>query len=82
MRKPVFFRVLFYVIGLIVLALGLPLNTKTGLGVSPIISVAYSISEIFDQETDPADGCSPDPAEPGIYPLPERIFSGDPGVLF
>lgn len=48
MRKPVFFRVLFYVIGLIVLALGLTLNMKTGLGVSPIISVAYSISEIFD----------------------------------
>ena len=47
MRKTVFFRVLFYVIGLLVLALGLTLNTKTGLGVSPIISVAYSISEIF-----------------------------------
>ena len=47
MKKPVFFRVLFYAIGLLVLALGLTLNTKTGLGVSPIISVAYSISEIF-----------------------------------
>ena len=49
MKKPVFYRILFYVIGLLVLALGLTLNTKTGLGVSPIISVAYSISEIFDQ---------------------------------
>ena len=48
MKKPVFFRVLFYALGLLVLALGLTLNTKTGLGVSPIISVAYSISEIFD----------------------------------
>ena len=48
MRKPVFYRVLFYALGLLVLALGLTLNTKTGLGVSPIISVAYSISEIFD----------------------------------
>lgn len=49
MKKPVFYRILFYIIGLLVLALGLTLNTKTGLGVSPIISVAYSISEIFDQ---------------------------------
>lgn len=48
MKKPVFYRILFYAIGLLVLALGLTLNTKTGLGVSPIISVAYSISEIFD----------------------------------
>lgn len=30
-----------------VLALGITLNTKTGLGVSPIISVAYSIAQIF-----------------------------------
>ena len=48
MKKPVFYRILFYAIGLLVLALGLTLNTKTGLGVSPIISVAYSISEIFN----------------------------------
>ena len=48
MRKSFPFRILFYCIGLLVLALGLTLNTKTGLGVSPIISVAYSISEIFD----------------------------------
>ena len=49
MRHTVFYRVLFYAAGLLILALGLTLNTKTGLGVSPIISVAYSISEIFDQ---------------------------------
>lgn len=30
-----------------VLAFGITLNTKAGLGVSPIISVAYSISQIF-----------------------------------
>ena len=48
MKNKIFCRVLFYAIGLLVLALGLTLNTKTGLGVSPIISVAYSISEIFD----------------------------------
>ena len=49
MRHTVFYRALFYAAGLLILALGLTLNTKTGLGVSPIISVAYSISEIFDQ---------------------------------
>ena len=48
MRKTIFYRILFYAVGLLVLALGLTLNTKTGLGVSPIISVAYSISQIFD----------------------------------
>lgn len=47
MKKSVFFRILFYASGLLILALGLTLNTKTGLGVSPIISVAYSVSEIF-----------------------------------
>lgn len=32
MKQSTFFRVLFYIIGLLVLALGLTLNTKTGLG--------------------------------------------------
>lgn len=40
-------RILFYVLGLLFLALGLTLNTKAGLGVSPIISVSYSVSQIF-----------------------------------
>ena len=35
-----------YTIGMFVLALGLTLNTKADLGVSPIISVPYSISQI------------------------------------
>lgn len=42
-----FFRIFFYILSLLILALGLTLNTKTGLGVSPIISVSYSISQIF-----------------------------------
>ena len=42
-----FFRIFFYILSLVILALGLTLNTKTGLGVSPIISVSYSISQIF-----------------------------------
>lgn len=37
---------LIYFVGLFILALGLTLNTKANLGVSPIISVPYSISQI------------------------------------
>lgn len=44
--KTKIYRGLFYVIGLMILALGITLNTKTDLGVSPIISVAYSISQL------------------------------------
>ena len=40
-------RILCYVMGLLCLAMGIILNTKAGLGVSPIISVAYSISTIL-----------------------------------
>ena len=48
MKKNTFYRGVFYAIGLLVLALGITLNTKTGLGVSPIISVAFCISTIWD----------------------------------
>lgn len=48
MRKKNIYRGLFYVLGLFVLALGITLNTKAGLGVSPIISVSYSISTILN----------------------------------
>lgn len=41
------YRALFYAVGLIILSMGLTLNTKAGLGVSPITSISYSISEIF-----------------------------------
>ena len=37
-----------YTLGMVILALGLTLNTKTGLGVSPIVSVAYCVSQILD----------------------------------
>lgn len=40
-------RVLLYAVGMVILAFGITLNTKTGLGVSPIISVAFCISEIW-----------------------------------
>ena len=40
-------RWLIYGLGMAVLALGITLNTKTDLGVSPIISVSYCLSQIF-----------------------------------
>ena len=49
MRKKYLYRVILYLSGLLILSLGLTLNTKTGLGVSPIISVSYCISTIFHQ---------------------------------
>ena len=48
MKKSSILRVTFYVSGLLILALGIILNTKSGLGVSPIISVSYSISTIWN----------------------------------
>lgn len=47
-NKAIFFRILFYLTGLLTLALGIIFNTKSGLGVSPIISVSYSISTIWN----------------------------------
>lgn len=41
-------RGFFYTFGMLVLACGVTMNTKTGLGVSPIISVPYSIAQIWD----------------------------------
>lgn len=46
MRKW-FLRILVYIAALLVLALGITLNVKTGLGVSPIISVAHVFSVIL-----------------------------------
>lgn len=40
-------RWLIYVLGCVCLAMGLALNTKAGLGVSPILSVSYSASVIW-----------------------------------
>lgn len=39
-------RILIYIIGMFILALGLTLNTKANLGVSPIISVPFCISQL------------------------------------
>ena len=48
MTKARAVRVLFYLLGLLTLAFGLTLNTKTGFGVSPIVSVAYTVSSIWE----------------------------------
>ena len=41
------FRWSAYLLGLLILALGISMNTKAGLGVSPIISVSFSVSSIW-----------------------------------
>lgn len=43
------FRGGFYFLGLLVLALGITMNTKAGLGVSPIISISYCASVIWSR---------------------------------
>lgn len=42
------YRGFFYILGMVVLAMGITLNTKTGLGVSPIISVSYCVSQVLN----------------------------------
>ena len=46
-RRQTTVRWAIYAAGMVILALGLTLNTKAGLGVSPMLAVPYGISEIF-----------------------------------
>ena len=48
MQRPSLKRSLVYVVSLGILALGITLNTKTRLGVSPIVSVPYCVSAILE----------------------------------
>ena len=41
-----FFRVLYYLFGMVLLAIGITLNTRTALGVSPLISIGYAVSQV------------------------------------
>lgn len=41
-------RFIIYLFGMVILAFGISLNTKVGLGVSPIISISYSVATIWD----------------------------------
>lgn len=47
MAKPSLKHSLAYILSLAILALGITLNTKTQLGVSSIVSVPYTVSQIF-----------------------------------
>jgi uncharacterized membrane protein YczE len=42
--KNLMIRFIFYLLGMVILALGISLNAKTSLGVSPIVSTAYCVS--------------------------------------
>lgn len=46
LKKQKTWRVIYYCAGLVFLALGITLNTKTGLGVSPLISVPNCIADL------------------------------------
>ena len=46
-RRQTTVRWTVYAAGMVILALGLTLNIKAGLGVSPMLAVPYGISEIF-----------------------------------
>ncbi len=41
------FRVAYYLLGMAVLAAGITLNTKTNLGISPLVAIGYAVSQIY-----------------------------------
>lgn len=47
MKKETIWRAFFYGLGIVLLCLGVTLNTKTGLGVSPVTAVPFAISNGF-----------------------------------
>lgn len=49
-RRKILVRLLVYILGIAVLALGVVLNIKTNYGVSPVNSVPYCISVLYDIE--------------------------------
>ena len=46
-KNAIIYRWLFYIAGMTTLALGIVLNTKSRLGMAPILSVMFCLSEIF-----------------------------------
>lgn len=44
---PLLYRGAYYALGLVFLALGITLNTKTALGVSPLISIPNSLADLY-----------------------------------
>ena len=47
-KRSICYRWFFYLSGLTILAFGLTLNTKADLGVSPILSLSYCVSELSE----------------------------------
>ena len=47
MKKELIYRVFFYILGMLLLSFGISLNTRTDLGVSPLISVSFCVSELI-----------------------------------
>ena len=47
MKKAFICRLCIYALGVAILAIGVILGTKTGMGISPINSVAYSLNAAF-----------------------------------
>ena len=46
-RNRVFYRWLFYIVGMVLLAMGIVLNTKSRLGMAPILSGMFCLSEVY-----------------------------------
>lgn len=42
-----FYRWLFYIVGMLLLALGIVLNTKSRLGMAPILSAVFCLSQVY-----------------------------------
>ena len=47
MNRQFLSRYTIYTAGMIILACGISLNTKTDLGVSPLISIPFAVSQIW-----------------------------------
>ena len=47
-RRKLINRLLSYGLGIVILALGITLNTKTGLGLSALVSIAYTVANAWN----------------------------------
>ena len=47
-KRKLINRLLSYGLGIVILALGITLNTKTGLGVSALVSIAYKVPNAWN----------------------------------
>ena len=47
-KKQLIYRWLIYLVGMTLLALGIVLNSKSDLGMAPVLSIMFCLSQIFD----------------------------------